>query len=188
MNILDAVLQANGGQAVRQAGEQLGLSEGQTTSALGALIPALVAGMGRNTSQQGGLDSLLGALMTGGHQRYVDSPDALLGGGAVDEGNGILGHILGSKDVSRQVASRASAQTGLSEGLLKQMLPIAATLMMGVLSQRSGMSAQGFQPGQPPQNAGSNVLGMLTPLLDRNRDGSPVDEMIGLVGQLLSRQ
>jgi hypothetical protein len=29
---------------------------------------------------------------------------------------------------------------------------------------------------------------MLTPLLDRNRDGSPVDEMIGLVGQLLSRQ
>ena len=53
-------------------------------------------------------------------------------------GNGILGHLLGSKDVSREVASRAAAQTGLSADVLKRMLPLAATLMMGAFSKHSG--------------------------------------------------
>ncbi len=42
---------------------------------------------------------------------------------AVSDGNNILGHILGSKDVSRAVADRASANTGIDSGMLKQMLP-----------------------------------------------------------------
>jgi hypothetical protein len=42
-----------------------------------------------------------------------------------------LGHILGSKDVSRQVAAQASTRTGISELVLKQMLPAVATLAMG---------------------------------------------------------
>jgi hypothetical protein len=57
---------------------------------------------------------------------------------AVADGNGILGHLLGSKEVSREIASRASTQTGVSADALKQMLPLAATLMMGVFSKQSG--------------------------------------------------
>jgi hypothetical protein len=47
------------------------------------------------------------------------------------DGNGILGHILGSKDVSRQVAAQASARTGIGADVLKKMLPLVATLAMG---------------------------------------------------------
>ena len=35
--------------------------------------------------------------------------------------------LLGSKDVSREVATRAAAQTGLSPDVLKRLLPLAAS-------------------------------------------------------------
>jgi len=45
----------------------------------------------------------------------------------VQDGNGILGHIFGSKDVSREVAARASAQSGVGADVLKKLLPIGAS-------------------------------------------------------------
>ena len=99
----------------------------------------------------------------------------------VADGNGILGHLLGSKDVSRQLAGQAAAQTGIGEGVLKSMLPVVAAMMMGAMSKRVGQpAALGADPG------GGGLLGMLTPALDSNRDGSVVDDVAGLVSRLLS--
>ena len=80
MNILDAVLNAQGGAAARQAGSSLGLSQDQTGAALAALVPALAAGLQRNASQPGGLESLLGALTGDGHARYLGQAGKLFGG------------------------------------------------------------------------------------------------------------
>ena len=41
MNILDAIVNAQDGAAVRQLGSQVGLAPDQTTAALSALVPAL---------------------------------------------------------------------------------------------------------------------------------------------------
>ena len=41
MNILDAIVNAQDGAAVRQLGSQVGLRPDQTTAALSALVPAL---------------------------------------------------------------------------------------------------------------------------------------------------
>lgn len=180
MNILEAILASQKGAAVGQLGRQFGLQDDQVTSALGALVPALAAGFQRNMASEGGLEALLGALGSGRHARYVDDPDALGAGETVADGNGILGHVFGSKDVSRQVAAQAAAQTGIGEGVLKQMLPVVAAMMMGTMSTR-GMQAQ-----PPGASAGAGLLGMLTPLLDANRDGSIVDDVLGAVGKLFS--
>jgi len=51
MNVLDAVLDAQGGAAARQTGSSLGLSQDQTGAALAALVPALAAGLQRNASR-----------------------------------------------------------------------------------------------------------------------------------------
>jgi hypothetical protein len=83
-----------------------GLDDAQTASALSALVPALASRVQRSVQAPGGLDDLAAALTSGNHQRYIDSPHALGDHAAVDEGNGILGHVLGSKDVSRDVATR----------------------------------------------------------------------------------
>ena len=181
MNILEAVLNAQGGTAARQAGQNLGLSQDQTGAALSALVPALAAGLHRNASQPGGLESLLGALAGGDHARYVDDPSALAGHDVASNGNAILGHILGGKDASRAVAASASAQTGLGEDVLKKLLPLAATLVMGALARQH--AGQGATPADAAASAGG-LLGMLTPLVDQNRDGSMLDDVLGQAGKL----
>jgi hypothetical protein len=171
------LMNASGGGAVQQVGQRFGLTEEQTSSALGQLVPALLAGLQNNTAQSGGLESLLGALNGGNHAQYLDRPELLTEETTAADGNSILGHIFGSKDVSRAVAARASEQTGIGSDILKQMLPVVATMVMGGLSRQNGLASQ------DTSQAGS----LLTSLLDQNRSGSIADEVVGMLGRFLSR-
>jgi hypothetical protein len=112
MNILDSIINAGNGAAVRQIGSQLGLYDAQTAAALSALVPAVSAGLRQNAQTPDGLSGLLGALSGGAHQRYVENPAVLADAETIADGNGILGHIFGSKDVSRQVATSAAQSSG----------------------------------------------------------------------------
>jgi len=186
MDILQTILNTQDGGAVRQLGSQFGLPPEKTESALAALVPALAAGLQRNMGSEGGLQGLLSALITGGHDRYLEDPGTLSDPSATEDGNGILGHVFGSKDVSRQVAQRASEQTGIGVGILKQMLPLVATMVMGGLARNTAASEDSPAAGAPAGAGG--LLAMLTPLLDRNRDGSVMDDVIGLAGSVLGRR
>ncbi len=179
MNLLEQLLSAQNGGAVQQVSQQFGLDQNQATSAISALLPALANGLGKNASQQGGMEGLLGALTGGNHSRYLEQPELLGSPETVQDGNGILGHILGSKDASRSVARQAAQQTGLGEGMLKQMLPVVATMVMGAMSKQVAAS-----PGTASPAAASGLLGMLTPFLDQNRDGSAVDDVLGMAAKL----
>jgi hypothetical protein len=181
MDLLQMILNAQGGNAVNNLGERFGLSQEQTSSAVASLLPALMKGMQQNVQQDGGLDSLLGALSGGNHERYVDDRDAIFGEAPIQEGNGILGHLLGSKDVSRQVAGAAAERTGVGADILKQMLPVVASMMMGAVSkqtQRGQMAASG---------GGGGIMDMLTPMLDRDGDGSAIDDIAGMLGGFFKR-
>ena len=182
MNILDAILGAQGGGAAAEAGQKVGLSPEQTSAALAVLVPALASGLQRNASLPGGLDALVGALAKGGHARYIDDPATLSKDDAVSDGNAILGHILGSKDESRKVASQAAAETGIGEDVLKKLLPIAASMLMGALAKQP-IGGAAVVAGLP----GAGILAVLTPILDRNRDGSMVDDVLGQVGKIFKR-
>ena len=184
MNILDAIVNAQDGAAVQQLGSQVGLAPEQASTALSALMPALAGGFQRNIQSQGGLESLMAALSSGNHGQYIDNPTSLAAPSAVADGNGILGHLLGSKDASREVASRAAAQTGLSADVLKRMLPLAATLMMGAFSKQSGSASP---TTAALGGSGGGIAAMLTPLLDRDRDGSIVDDVSSMIGGFLKR-
>ena len=61
MNLMEMLMNAQGGGAVRQLANQFGLEERQAAAALDHLLPALTGGLQQNLSQQGGLDSLLAA-------------------------------------------------------------------------------------------------------------------------------
>jgi hypothetical protein len=183
MDLLQSILNANNGQVVDELGRNLGLEPTQTVSAIESLLPALAGGLARNSSQPSGLESLIGALTGGRHQQYVDQPSILSTANSIQDGNGILGHILGSKDVSRQVAARASAKTGIGADVLKQMLPMLAAAAMGVMSRQASQSAAGAPPAGHRQAAGGGLMDMLTPMLDRDRDGSMLDDVLGMLGQ-----
>jgi hypothetical protein len=199
MNLLDLVMQAQGGGAVRQMAEQFGIDEGQAQSAISAVLPMLAGAMQQNV-QSGGADGLLNALQNGNHEKYLDDPGALFSPAAVDDGNGILGHLLGSKEVSRQVATHAAAESGVNSAIIKQMLPMVAGMLMGGLSRQAN-SGDGGLMGQvlgslmgggtgavESQQAApaAGILGMLGPLLDQNRNGSALDDVLGMASQFLS--
>ena len=52
MNVLDAIMNAQQGGAVKQLGSQFGLGEEQTASALSALVPALAAGFQQTSARK----------------------------------------------------------------------------------------------------------------------------------------
>ena len=189
MDMLDALLGGRGNDAAEQLGRQFGLDPSQASAALSALLPALAAGFQKNAATPTGLESLLGALTRGKHQQYVDDMPSLGLPGTADDGNGILGHIFGSKDVSREVANQAAAQTGLGADVLKKMLPVVAALVMGSLARQQfgGAASQpGWTPqaGTPAPGGGGGLLDMLGPLLSGG-NASIADSVIGMLGKAI---
>lgn len=180
MDLLKMVLNAAGSQggALDEIATQAGVNRSDATSVLGQLVPALGRALQKNTQGAGGLESLIGALKSGNHQRYLDEPAALADSGAIQDGNGILGHLLGSKDASRNVAAHAASQTGVDAGLIKKMLPMVAALAMGALSKQtsSGEQLQGLTGAA----SAAGALGPLAGLLDSNNDGQVLDDIISL--------
>ena len=181
MGLLDTILAAGGGGAVGQLARQFGLDESQAQSAVSALLPAISQGFQKNASSEDGLNSLLGALDGGGHSKYLDDVSTLESEETTQDGNGILGHIFGSKDVSRAVASQASLQTGIGSDILKQMLPVVAAMAMGSLAKGHQSSLQAGAGG------GGGLLDMLASGLDANQNGSALDDIIGMASKFLRK-
>jgi len=175
MNLMDILAQGEGQAAVGQVARQFDLDQRDAQNAIAQLLPALTRGMQRNATQPGGIDALIGALAKANHQRYVDQPESLGETATIDDGNRILGHVLGSKDVSRNVAARASQETGINSDLLRRMLPVVATLAMGMLSKQ----AQAGRTATTPQS-GNSMQDLLTQMLDTNQDGSVIDDVLNL--------
>jgi len=118
MNLLDLLDSAGGTQSLGSLAGNLGLDTSKTNDLLGALTPALMGAMQKQTSSEGGLSSLINALQKGNHQQYLNNPDSLSAPETVADGNKILGHLLGSKDVSRNVAAQAAQSTGIDASLM----------------------------------------------------------------------
>ena len=175
MSLLDTILSTG---AVDQIAKQLGIPESVTKQAVGALTPALARGLQRNASQPGGLESLLGALGKGNHQQYVDQPEKLGDEASIADGNAILGHVLGSKDVSRNVAGAAAQKTGVDSDVLKKMLPMLAGVAMGALSKETKGGSQ--LAAATGSSQAENPLGLLSGLLDTGEDGASTDDLLNL--------
>lgn len=154
MDLLDLIAQAQGGRGLENIGGQFGLDPQQTQAAIEQLAPAVAAGLRRNASSPQGMLELLGALQTGSHERYLDDPDSIQFDRVAGDGNKILGHAFGSKDMSREVAMHAAGQTGIGGAILKQLLPIIASMVLGSLTRKMGGGTR-----RAPQPRGGGGLG-----------------------------
>ncbi len=133
-------------------GRQFGLDEQQTRAALDALTPVVAAGVRRSAQTPDGLQDIFRSILTGGHDATLSDPDALNIERAKPAGDDVLRKIFGSKDVSRGVAQQLSATSGIGAAILKQLLPIVASLVLGKL-------ARGFGGGTTPASPQGGGLG-----------------------------
>ncbi len=170
-----------------------------------ALLPAVLGGFkGQAQAQPEGLGGLLGMVQGLGGGGLLDS---VLGAGPsnVDAGNNVLGQIFGSKDTSRAVAADASTKSGVSGDLLKKMLPLVAMMVAGYMAKQAGGGDQqaagggglggmlgsvlggmmgGGQQAAPAGGGGLGGLGGLASMLDFDRDGNPLDDIMGMATKL----
>ncbi len=177
MDLFDMVLNAGKGAALDKLAGQNNISTDQTSEVLAQLMPVLAGRMQNNVQQENGLDSLLSALGKGNHQRYVDDPDLLADSATQLEGNKILGHLLGSKDQSRQVADQVAGSTGVSASIIKKILPMAATMLMGAMSK--GTQSSGLLGQLGGGGSGGGLLGSILGSLGGNTGKSGATDLVG---------
>ncbi len=185
MSILETIFSAQGDRVVRELADQHHIDREQALAVLANVVPNLSRAVQRNVQEGDGLHSLLDALQRGDHERYLTDPQQLREPQAVLDGNGILGHLLGSKDASRSLAGQVAEQLGLDSSIVKKILPVAATLLMGALShqQRSGqLSEVDRLLGSGRQDS---ALQAISAFLDRDQDGSVVDDVMAMAMRFL---
>ncbi len=121
------------------------------------------------------------------------------GGGRSADGDGILGHVLGSR---RQTVERGLSQgTGMDSGSMGKLLSMLAPVVMGALgkSQREnnldagGLARMLERERSDVQKRAPQQMGVLGKLLDQNSDGDvDMGDLakvgMGVLGKLLSNR
>ena len=179
MNLLETILGAQSGASAQQAGASLGLNQSQTQSAIAALLPAITSALKRNTGNPQGFAQLIQALQGGNHEEYLRQPERMGRQESITDGNAILGHLFGSKDVSRAVAGHAAEKTGIGSDILKKLLPMVATMAMGSLSQQTR------QPSMKQQLANLAIQQMMGGGQQQQAQPQRQGGIAGLLGGLL---
>lgn len=199
--LLGQILQAGGGTAVEMIAGRFGISPSQSKSAIEALAPMIAGGFKNQAAQSGGIENLIGGLLKQDHVAIGDNPEELARPGTTAAGNEILGAIFGSKEVSREVAANAATQTGISPDLLKQILPVIATMAAGAMASKANQGGLGQLIGAAMGGgnnnmignilgsvmggnvSGNNALGGLANMIDMNNDGNPLDDIMGMLAK-----
>ena len=178
-----------GRQIIGGISNQTGTSENSTANVLSMALPLLAGAMKKNVSTPQGAQGLLGAINSKHDGSVLDNLSGFFGGGvdqsAINDGAGILGHLLGGKQST--VENALSSKSGLDAGTVSQILKIAAPLVLGYLgkeTKQNSISDQGglntllgsMLGGQPQENQS-----LITSLIDSDGDGSVLDDVAGMV-------
>jgi hypothetical protein len=188
----DLLGQQQGNQAVDQISQNLGANPSVVNSAIQMALPAILSGLARNAQNPQGAESLNNALEKDHNGGLLDNLMGYLGGGLPapaettrqTDGGGILGHIFGNNQT--QVAKEVSKNTGLDMGQVAQLLITLAPIVMNYLGQKKqqeNLGADGLSNwlgGQQEQIQQSPQGGLLSSILDRDGDGSSVDDLASM--------
>jgi hypothetical protein len=175
--------------AVQQIGQRIGAEPAQTNQAINAALPLLMAAMARNAADPARAQGLARAVEEDHDGGLLDDLSGFLGApqGRAADGNGILKHVLGNR--RGVVEQQLGKGTGLGAAQMAQLLPLLAPLVMAALGKakrQGGLDAGGLagvlggEEAQIRQRA-PGLMGTLSGLLDRDGDGSAMDEIGGML-------
>ncbi len=192
--LIDMIARMGGADAVAAMAARVGISPQQAHDAMVAMVPALAGGMAKQA--QAGNTGLI--------DQISGTAAALTGSAASDEavahGTNILGQLLGGEQGSTALAQGLAAKTGLDTGVLASLMPMVATLAASALGNGTGTVAAPpaagggglggllgglFGGGGAGQSGGA--AGALLSMIDTNKDGNPLDELMGMASSFLKR-
>ena len=193
MSLLELLQQQLGGQAVNNISQKLGVDRGTTGNAIDAALPLLLSAVARNASNPDQAQSLERAVSQDHDGSILNDVPGFINRAESGPGAGILGHVLG--DRQQTVQNGLSRATGLDAGKTAQLLMMLAPLVMGALGrakQERNLDAGGLSTLLAGENehlkeSAPGVMGALSRFLDRNQDGSVMDDVSGMIGKAFGR-
>ncbi|MEO9893341.1 DUF937 domain-containing protein [Aurantibacter sp.] len=189
--LLDLLSSPMGKQLISGVAGQTGQSTDQTGSVLSMALPVLLGAMKKNAATPEGAQGLMSALSSGQHDGGIlDNLSGLFGGGVdqsvMDDGAGILGHVLGSKQP--QVENALSSKSGMDAGTIGTILKVAAPLLMGYLGKQTKESNVSDANGigdllgsvMGGGQAANKQQSLIESFLDSDGDGSILDDVASM--------
>lgn len=157
----------------------IGADPNTTSAAINAALPQLISGLATNAAQPEEAAKLDQALQTDHDGSLLDNLGGFLNNPAMANGSGILKHIFGGRQSN--VENSVSGASGLDMGQIARLLPILAPIVMAALgkARKSGGAAA---------TQGGGLAGMLSGMLDANRDGSPLDDLGRMAGGFFGKK
>jgi hypothetical protein len=184
MNLFEIMQSAQHGQALPNLAQQYGLSLQQTQAALDALLPAFSMGFQRQTRDPYAFGSLAQMMTASPYARFFEAGGYGIPAGAQNAGNDVLSQIFGSREVSQAIAAQAAATSGVSQAILKQMLPVIAAMLMGGLSKTSSNEGLGGILGQFAEMMRGQMPGMQPAPQQPQMPANPFEAILkGMFGQ-----
>jgi hypothetical protein len=192
-SLLDGLRQQMGGDTMRQLSQQLGTDPATTSTAVSAALPALLSALARNSQSPEGAGALASALDKDHDGSVLNDLPGLLGGAGAGGGASILKHIFGGKQ--DMVAQGVGTTAGMGSEQSKQLLAMLAPIVMGMLGsakRTNGLDAGGLAAMLGNErasigHASGGALGSLMQMIDRDGDGSVVDDIGGMLGKMMGR-
>jgi len=139
--------------------------------------------MASNTSSSEGAEALDTAVSDHSGS-LLENLGSLFGGtSSSEDGTKILGHVFG--DSEEKVVSKISNNSGVSTTQVLQILSFVAPIIMAVLAKKKssdGLDADGLSSVLSGQKSGDGSLlsSLATKMLDKDGDGSIVDDVFGM--------
>jgi Uncharacterized conserved protein len=188
---LEALLGLLQGQDLGQLAEQVGGNEGQVKNGVMAALPAMLTALSKNTGTEKGAQELNNALETKHDGSILNNLSGYLSNPDLKDGAGILNHLFGNQ--TSNVANAVSQSSGLDINGSMKMLQMLAPILMGMLGQQkkqNNLDAEGIGnlTSMLASNFGSEagasgIMEAVTNLLDANKDGNVMDDIMGMVGK-----
>ena len=185
---LEALLGLLQGQDIGNLASQVGGNEGEAKNGVMAALPAMLAALGKNAGTEKGAEELNNALEKKHDGSILDNLSGYLSNPDLKDGAGILNHLFGNQ--TSNVANAVSQSSGLDTNGSMKMLQMLAPILMGILGQQNNLDAKGLGnlTSMLASNFGSEagtsgIIETVTNLLDANKDGNVVDDIMGMVGK-----
>ncbi len=199
MNLFDLVQSQLSDDMIDQLSNQIGGTREQTQAATNGVISTLVTALSKNAQRPGGVEALVSAVDRDHDGSILEDAMGFLLGNRQPQnaktlnGSGILEHVLGGKQESAN--DLLGNLTGLNKSQIGQLMITLAPMVMAAIGKarnKDGVSVSGVgdllsQTVQSSSNKRSE-LGLIGKFLDKDGDGSVMDDLMGMGMNTLLRR
>ena len=164
------------------------------------MLAPTIGSAAKRRIDHGDAQAVLSQLRGQDRARYWQSPEAAAEPDTMQAGESFLEAVFGSREATHSVASAAAERAGAQPTQVASFLPALAAVLQGALQERApdddiddvlaGNSSMGTAGGGGLMgmvasvlggNGSQGGLGQIASMLDADKDGSPLEDILGRV-------